>query len=180
MRGLILLLCSLLLGTMAHALEHHKPWITPGALGPKAVSALLEELATTPTGADLIHKARKKAKAQGVTLESLVNIGPLSATDTTLVRRFSRTRPREISYEKTSVIYLNKNLKALDALLDLAHELVHFTRRDAFNPYGKHFALANFISSMAGGKRRRSGGLFGRVPGSGRTPRFPPGDVLSL
>ena len=151
MRVLIVLFSFFAVPSQGLTLKYHRPWIGPRDSEAKAISALLKELAKTPTGASLIDLAKKKAKSRDLFLEDIIRPGPLSATDTTLVRRFSPAKPNEVSYVHKSLIYLNKNLKTQEAILDLAHELVHFSLRDSFNPYGKGFALVPFIASMLEG-----------------------------
>ena len=55
-------------------------------------------------------------------------------------------------YETKSKVYLNRHLKTLDALLDFAHELTHYTYREPFNPYDVRFHLKDFIKSTVEGR----------------------------
>jgi hypothetical protein len=103
-------------------------------------------------GKKVIQKATEKAAQQGHTLFDVVAIGDGSLTDTTLIRRFSASNPAQVMYETRSKIFLNKHLKTLDALLDFAHELTHFTYREAFNPYDSRFHLKDFIKSTVEGR----------------------------
>jgi hypothetical protein len=113
---------------------------------------LVNELKTIPSGKSIIEKAIEKAALKGFTLYDVVAIGDGSLTDTTLIRRFSAANPAIVIYETKSKVYLNRHLKTLDALLDFAHELTHYTYREAFNPYDHHFALKDFIKGTVEGR----------------------------
>ena len=113
---------------------------------------LINGLKNIPSGKMIIEKATEKAAQKGLTLYDVMAIGDGSLTDTTLVRRFSASDPTNVIYETKSVVYLNRHLETLDALLDLAHELTHFTYREAFNPYDHHFSLKDFIKSTVEGR----------------------------
>ena len=126
-----------------------------GFTGPVAASNLAQafsKLEETKTGRRLVAEARAKARSQGKNLMDLIKPGDISLTDTTLIRRFSRTRPSQIFYEGRTVITINKNLRAVEAMQDLAHELVHFARREPFNPYHSDFDLKGLVSSILEGK----------------------------
>jgi hypothetical protein len=111
------------------------------------IQNLLQMLAKSQVGKELIQKATKKAKRDGTTLLQAIEPGSGSITDTTLIRRFSPSDPENVSYETRSKVYLNKNLTTYDAILDLAHELTHYVFREGFNPYQKNFSLEAFIKS---------------------------------
>lgn len=115
------------------------------------IKNLFLQLKKSPTGLKLMKKAKDKAVAQGVGLLDIVKVGNGSLTDTTLTRKFTSGTPEEISYESTSVVFLNKDLNQYDALMDLAHELTHFVFRKDFNPYTKNFTLGEFITSTIEG-----------------------------
>jgi hypothetical protein len=113
---------------------------------------LFELLRKSKTGELLLLKANSKASSMGLTLQDVVKAGHASLTDTTLVRKFSPDSPENVVYESKSVIYINKNLRWEDAILDLAHELTHFNFRDQFNPYGDDFNPSDFITSTIEGR----------------------------
>ncbi|MBI2519075.1 MAG: hypothetical protein HYV97_01600 [Bdellovibrio sp.] len=116
------------------------------------VRFLVETLLTSSTGKKLLGKARDRAASQGKTLFDVILPGEISITDSTLVRRFSPDRPEATTYELQSKIYINEDLKVRDALLDLAHELVHFIYKTPFNPYQDEFAVKDFIVSTLEGR----------------------------
>jgi hypothetical protein len=116
-----------------------------------ALAVLIRELAKSKTGEKIILKAQSKAREEGLTLLDVVRPGSGSITDTTLVRKFSPLYPDKIIYETRSKVYLNVNLYPMDALLDLAHELTHYSFREPFNPYRDDFKVQDFIASTVEG-----------------------------
>lgn len=128
-------------------LSPNKKWIEFSKEERLSIKHLLENLAKSTTGRELIREANKKVKVYGKTLYDVILAGKGSITDTTLIRRFTPSKPEQIDYESRSTVYLNKYLNEYDGLLDLAHELTHFVYRKGFNPYAKNFSLADFISN---------------------------------
>lgn len=116
------------------------------------IQKLLELLARSQTGSNLIEEAKLKAQSSGKRLTDVIKAGDGSLTDTTLVRKFSPEFPDQVEYESRSVVYINRHHKWDDALLDLAHELTHFVYRDAFNPYAENFNVKDFIKSTIEGR----------------------------
>jgi hypothetical protein len=113
---------------------------------------LLRAISKSATGKAIIEKATAKAAEHGFTITDVLLSGDGSLTDTTLVRRFQASDPTNVSYETKSKVYINRHLKVLDAMLDLSHELTHFTFREPFNPYDHRFKLKDFIKSTVEGK----------------------------
>ena len=109
------------------------------------IKHLLRKLIKSETGKELISMANDKAQGMGKTLYDVLKAGNGSLTDTTLIRKFSPSDPKHITYLSESKVYINKDLTQLDALLDMAHELTHFVYRQTFNPYKKNFSLSEFI-----------------------------------
>jgi hypothetical protein len=133
-------------------LNFNESWYKQGRSDEENFKRLVEGLKKVPTGKKVIEKATEKAAQQGYTLFDVIAIGEGSLTDTTLVRRFSASNPASVMYETRSKVYLNRHLKTLDALLDFAHELTHFTFREPFNPYDARFHLKDFIKSTVEGR----------------------------
>lgn len=133
-------------------LNLNEPWYKKSRSDEENFKRLVEGLKKIPSGKKVIEKALEKAAQKGFTLYDVVAIGEGSMTDTTLIRRFAASNPAQIMYETKSKVYLNRHLKTLDALLDFAHELTHFTFREAFNPYDHRFALKDFIKGTVEGK----------------------------
>lgn len=113
---------------------------------------LFDLLERSPTGAKIMKAASRKAGRLGLTLNDIVRVGEGSLTDTTLVRKFNPRSPDVVIYETKSVVYLNRHLAWDDALLDLAHELTHYTHRNSFNPYEDSFNARDFIRSTIEGE----------------------------
>jgi hypothetical protein len=113
---------------------------------------LFDLLEKSPSGEKIMKEASQKAARLGLTLTDVVKVGEGSLTDTTLVRKFNPRSPDVVIYETKSVVYLNRNLGWEDALLDLAHELTHYTRRNSFNPYEDSFNARDFIRSTIEGE----------------------------
>lgn len=113
---------------------------------------LFDLLERSPTGEKIMRDASKKAARLGLTLNDIVKVGEGSLTDTTLVRKFNPRSPDVVIYETKSVVYLNRHLAWDDALLDLAHELTHYTHRNSFNPYEDTFNARDFIRSTIEGE----------------------------
>lgn len=115
----------------------------------KRLFTLLER---SPSGARILRDASKKAARLGLSLTDVVREGDGSLTDTTLVRKFNPRSPDVVIYETKSVVYLNRHLSWEDAILDLAHELTHYTHRSSFNPYEDSFNARDFIRSTIEGE----------------------------
>jgi hypothetical protein len=133
-------------------LNLNEPWYNKSRSEEENFKRLVVGLSNIPSGKKIIEKAREKAAQKGFTLYDVVAIGDGSMTDTTLIRRFSVHNPSHVMYETKSRVYLNRRLKTLDAILDFAHELTHFTYREAFNPYDHRFTLKDFIKGTVEGR----------------------------
>lgn len=155
-------------------LNYSEPWFQKSRSDEENFKRLVKALEKVPSGKKVIEKATEKAAQRGATLYDVVAIGDGSLTDTTLIRRFSASNPSQVMYETKSKVYLNRHLRTLDALLDFAHELTHFTYREAFNPYDHHFTLKDFIKGTVEGRGGEVDAymveckvLFELLPGSG-------------
>lgn len=118
----------------------------------ESIRTVIRHIQKSKTGRVILSKAQKKASKRGQTLIDIISVGEGSLTDTTLIRKFSPDSPDKIFYESKSHVYLNRDLTFLNASLDLAHELTHYTYRDAFNPYRSQFSLDAFVKSTIEGK----------------------------
>lgn len=127
-------------------------WLSLEDSEEESLQKLFQILKKSKTGQKIIELASKKASSYGKDLQELVLAGEGSVTDTTLVRKFSPSDPDSIHYESRSKVYINRHLNVKNALLDLAHELTHFSLRDPFNPYRAPFGLKDFITSTVEGK----------------------------
>ena len=111
------------------------------------VKMILQIIAKSPTGRWLLKVAEEKANKENKRLIDVLAPGSSSLTDTTLIRRFSISSPGEIEYEQHSKVFINRDLSVIEAVLDLSHELTHYTFRKPFNPYHDKFSLQAFIKS---------------------------------
>ena len=118
----------------------------------EAIKKLLTILKKSSTGKRIISLAKKKAAKNGRRLIDIIEGGRVSLTDTTLVRKFSPSSPEKVYLSTRSKIFLDRNLKVLDILLDLSHELTHYALRNQFNPYKKTFQLKKFVKEMIEGR----------------------------
>jgi hypothetical protein len=155
-------------------LRLNDPWYEKSRSDEDNFKRLVSGLEKIPTGKKVIEKATEKAAQRGFTLYDVVSAGDGSLTDTTLIRRFSISDPSQVMYETKSKVFLNRHLRTLDALLDFAHELTHYTYREAFNPYDHRFALKDFIKGTVEGRGGEVDAylveckvLFELLPGSG-------------
>ena len=128
-------------------IEYNKRWSDFSTNESYNQQMLFQILSESSHGRFLIKNAMKKAKKSGFTLEEIITSSKGSLTDTTLIRRFSKLNPEVVTYETKAKIFINRDLKVSDAVLDLAHELTHFSMRDAFNPYEDHFNFPYFVKS---------------------------------
>ncbi|MFA6237688.1 MAG: hypothetical protein WC635_10210 [Bacteriovorax sp.] len=133
-------------------INFNEPWYKKNKTDEENFKRLVNGLKNVPSGKSIVEKATEKAAQRGFTLYDVIAIGDGSLTDTTLIRRFAASNPAQVMYETRSKVYLNRHLRTLDALLDFAHELTHYTYREAFNPYDHHFALKDFIKGTVEGR----------------------------
>lgn len=129
-----------------------KRWYRPGQNSRSKIKKLVEILSESRTGKKLLSKAARKAVKENKSIEDLFEIGEGSLLDTTLVRRFSPNDPESIQYETRSTIFINKTHSYYNAVLDMAHELTHYTFRKAFNPYIGDFDPGEFVRSTVEGR----------------------------
>lgn len=132
--------------------HYKKKWIDYSDNYKVTLTHLIQKIAQSKTGKELLVRASKKAESYGKTLSQVIQPGDGSITDTTLIRRFIPSDPDNVSYESRSMVYINRNLNTYDAILDLSHELTHFVYREGFNPYKKNFSLDSFIKSTVEGR----------------------------
>jgi hypothetical protein len=133
-------------------IRYNDPWYNKNKSDEENFSRLLKAISKSETGKAIIAKARAHAEEKGMTITDVLGVGDGSLTDTTLVRRFQAQDPTIVVYESRSKVFLNKHLKTIDAMLDLSHELTHYSFREPFNPYDHHFKLKDFIKSTVEGR----------------------------
>lgn len=148
---LLLILTSLVHAKQPSALidgsSHYGVWSERFDDEDQNILSLVDVLKRSSTGEKLIALAHKKAQGEGKNLSDLIKAGEVSLTDTTLVRRFYPDDPDSITYKTKSTVFINREHRLKDALLDLSHELTHYIYRENFNPYTLNFSLREFIQS---------------------------------
>lgn len=129
------------------SVDYEKPWTKLAKSDEISKIMLLKILSNSNYGKKIIRFAKQKSMQKGKTLMDILIMGNGSITDTTLIRRFSKSNPEMVEYQDGSKVYINSNLNVRDAVLDLAHELTHFTYRETFNPYQDGFNFISFLKS---------------------------------
>jgi len=132
--------------------EFNASWLKLGKTNQDRIEKLIELLKKSSTGQKIYSKAKANAIGHGHALEELIIIGESSLTDTTLIRRYLSTDMTKVNYETRSLIHINRSHNLQDAVLDLAHELTHYSFRSAFNPYLINFNLKDFIKNTIEGR----------------------------
>ena len=145
-----LLICIIFLSSSP--LWARKTWKSKGSSEKEAIEIVLKAISKSSTGQKLIEAAKGRAKELGGELIDFISGSSKSYTDTTLVRRFKPHHPDQIEYRTKSVVYLDNDLGQVEAILDLSHELTHFTYRTPFNPYNEKFKPGRFIASTIEGR----------------------------
>ena len=133
-------------------LDYNQNWLQGESDSKTAVKRLIKILATSFKGREILKEATKKAKKEGRALENIFSVGNKSYTDITLMRRFSKDQSKTVQYKSFFRIFINRHLSIRNGVLDMAHELIHYTLRDTFNPYINKFDLKHFISTTIEGK----------------------------
>lgn len=135
-----------------NSFSSQEKWANLGKTKEESIRYLIETLAKSTTGKKILNLAEKKAKGFGQTLLDIIDFGDKSLTDTTLIRKFSEKDEHEIIFESKSKILIDKNLGLKEGILDLAHELTHYSLRLPFNPYSQNFSAKEFIVSTVEGR----------------------------
>ncbi len=149
----ILLICAFTISSLGASelivgkVNYEMPWTKLAKSEEVSKLMLLRILAKSSVGEKILKAAKAKAGETGKTLADVLVIGKGSITDTTLIRRFSKSNPERVEYEDKSQVFINSNLSVRDAVLDLAHELTHYTLRNTFNPYRDGFNFVSFLQS---------------------------------
>jgi hypothetical protein len=113
---------------------------------------VLTRLGSVPTGALLLKRARALWKVRTYAgLARHLRLADSSRTDAVLIRRFDSATGKE-SRDREITIYVRASQTADDALLDLAHELVHATSRPDWDPYDPELTAGEYIENAIEGK----------------------------
>jgi hypothetical protein len=147
-RALLLMIMLGLYAPGAHGLSSRKSEAEPSWNERwESVSQLRDILERTPSGRLILRKAKERDQ------EFLKKIGrgEASYTESTFVRSYSLlTGKEEISHRHE--ITLRSGHGLAEAVLDFAHELVHFAEKTMLDPYGPSFEKVEFIRHGIEGK----------------------------
>lgn len=122
-----------------------KPWYNHFKSEKSNIEKLLNILAQSPHGKKTIELSRVKAKSHGKKLLEVIGLADFSYTDTTFIRKLSPEN--KYFYETQALIKINRHHNLTYALLDLAHEMIHYSLKHEPNPYEKGFSLEKYIRS---------------------------------
>lgn len=109
-----------------------KPW--------KGLPELIAVLGTVPEGESILARAQDKDP----NFLDRIQLGSASFTESTFARSYSLLDGKE-KIELRHEVTLNRRLPLGEAVVDLAHELVHFTEKAMLDPYKPGFELKEFI-----------------------------------
>lgn len=105
-----------------------------------SVPELVSILETVPEGRAVL----RAAEAKDPHFAERIKTGTASFTESTFSRTFSLVDGRQTIHLHHEIT-LNRELTLADAVVDLAHELVHFTEKGMLDPYKPGFELKHFI-----------------------------------
>lgn len=106
----------------------------------KNVAELVPLLESVPEGKKVLEEAAGKDKD----FLAKIKTGDASFTESTFARTYSLLDGRE-NIELRHEVTINRRLSLADAVIDLAHELVHFTEKRMLDPYKPGFELRQFV-----------------------------------
>ena len=109
-----------------------RPW--------KGLPELLAVLGSVPEGESILARAKEKDP----NFLDRIQLGSASFTESTFARSYSLLDGKE-KIELRHEVTLNRRLPLGEAVVDLAHELVHFTEKAMLDPYKPGFELKEFI-----------------------------------
>lgn len=128
--------------------DFSQKWYRQGVDSQKNILRLLNILSLSSRGKRLISLGEKKALKMGGRLQKFIEAGEISHTHTRVYREFSPSKPEHMILSTYSTISIERDLSLKDAIVDLAHELTHFSSRTFLNPYEKNFNFKIFIRSI--------------------------------
>jgi hypothetical protein len=128
-------LLSLILALLAHAAVE-PDWRRSDVDFPE----LLEVLASVPEGQRLLEEVSEKDPI----FQKKLLMGEASLTESTFSRSYSLVDGQE-KIQVRHEITLNRRLRMSEAVVDLAHELVHFSKKEMLDPYREGFELKQFV-----------------------------------
>ena len=106
----------------------------------ESVGQLAEILRSLPEGRKVLEAAERKDPS----VLKRIKAGRASFTESTFSRTYSLVDGKE-QIRLRHEITLNNRLKLSDAVVDLAHELLHFSEKGMLDPYRPGFELEQFV-----------------------------------
>lgn len=106
----------------------------------ESVKQLGEILRSVPEGRSVLEAAERKDPS----VLTRIKAGRASFTESTFSRTYSLVDGKE-QIRLRHEITLNNRLKLADAVVDLAHELLHFSEKGMLDPYRSGFELEQFV-----------------------------------
>jgi hypothetical protein len=134
--GLFTLLYIFAISTSAQAAGNDFSWSVRWTSASQLVSILRQ----VPGGRKVLKAAEKKDPD----FLAKLKFGAASYTESTFSRTYSLLDGKEQIVLRHEIT-LNQGLAVSDAVVDLAHELVHFTEKGMLDPYQPGFELSQFI-----------------------------------
>ncbi len=129
-------------------IDYNRIWSKELGENKVGITSLVKILEKSKVGLEIVKAAREKTDD----LYSIIKPGRVSLIDTSLLRNYSSEDILDVTYKNVSKITINRDLTVVDAVLDLAHELVHFIKRGPFNPYENNFSFKDFLISTIEGE----------------------------
>ncbi|MCO5141548.1 MAG: hypothetical protein M9962_00490 [Oligoflexia bacterium] len=105
-----------------------------------SIDELVAVLEKSKTGKQIIEKA----KGRDPEIWMKIKLAESSYTESVFARSYSLLDGGE-EIKIRHLVHLKKDLGFSDAVLDLAHELVHFNHKSVLDPYGAKFNLESFV-----------------------------------
>jgi hypothetical protein len=136
MHGLLAISLSFFLSLSALGAEAEPAWRSAW----NGLPELIPLLGSVPEGQKILSEAR----AKDPDFLAKVHRGEVSFTESTFARSYSLLDGKE-QIELKHEITISKKLSLSDAVVDLAHELVHFTEKEMLDPYKPGFELKQFV-----------------------------------
>jgi len=134
-------LCALVFIIGARAPQMTAETQEPG----EVLARALEKLNQSPSGKALLSNAVQLWKLRvKEELKEVITPATVSKTDAVLTRHFDPHSGEE-THDRQITVFIKTNQAFSDVVLDLAHELVHATRRNAWDPYDPELTAGNYI-----------------------------------
>jgi hypothetical protein len=120
-------------------------------IAPWRLSEVISWLEKTPSGRKVLESAAQHWGLQDLSqLTQVLRIGRISKTDAVLTRYYHPDTGHEQRERKVSVT-IRADQSALEAALDLAHELTHAMHGPSWDPYDPELTVSEYIQNAIEG-----------------------------